>query len=175
MNLRIAFLIASAACALALACGHEAGSPRALPAPATIAVVTVAPNVSDPAASAAIAADRASPSRAAEPHGEACIEVDDDLGGTHISLEGRIVVDDEFEHPARGKTHPYVLRLDAPRCAVGIDDAQVREVALASSEGIELKPLVGRRVRVSGDPFMAHTAWHARPIVLMATTVTRVP
>ncbi len=101
---------------------------------------------------------------------ETCIEVDNDLGGAHITLEGRIVVDDAFEHPSRGKTHPYILRLDAPRCATGIETASVRELHLTASEDIPLKPLVGAHVRVSGDPFVAHTAWHARPIVLMATS-----
>lgn len=85
---------------------------------------------------------------------------------------GLVDVDDAHEHPTRGKTHPYILRLDAPRCAIGTDEPRVAEIHLASSEDVELKPLVGKHVRVSGDPFMAHTAWHARPVVLMATTVT---
>ena len=113
--------------------------------------------------------------RLPRPAGESCVEVDSELGGKHVTLEGRIFVDDTFEHPARGKTHPYILHLDAPRCAVGIDEPRVAELHLTSSEGIPLKSLVGAHVRVSGDPFTAHTAWHARPVVLMATTATTIP
>jgi len=109
---------------------------------------------------------------AEERSGTTCIEVDSELGGKHITLEGRIFVDDAFAHPARGKTRPYILLLDAPRCAIGIDEDRVSEIHLASSEGIALKPLVGAHVRVSGDPFTAHTAWHARPIVLMVTSTS---
>lgn len=137
---------------LALACGHEASAPDV--------TTTQAP----------LHATQEEEERAPSRSGETCIEVDSELGGKHITLEGTVFVDDSFEHPARGKTHPYILRLDAPRCAIGIDDATVSEVHLAPSEGIALKPLVGAHVRVSGDPFSAHTAWHARPIVLMATS-----
>jgi hypothetical protein len=103
------------------------------------------------------------------------VELDSELGGKHITLEGRVVLDNAHQHPTRGKTHPYILRLDAPRCAIGTDEPSITELHLASSDGVALKPLVGKRVRVSGDPFAAHTAWHARPVVLMTTTATRLP
>jgi hypothetical protein len=149
---------------LALACSHEASAPSA-------AVRDVPP----PALTTTQAPLDSTVERAERRPEETCIEVDSELGGKHITLEGRIFVDDTFEHPARGKTHPYILLLDAPRCAIGIDQPRVNEVHLASSEGLALKPLVGTHVRVSGDPFAAHTAWHARPIVLMATTATAIP
>jgi hypothetical protein len=139
-------------CIVALACGHE------ISAPATVS--TSAPNVA-----AAPTAD--------EPPATDCIELDAERGGTRITLEGRIVVDDAYEHPTRGKTHPFILHLDVPRCAIGLDETDIDEIHLASSEDVALRPLAGMRVRVSGDPFVAHTAWHARPVVLMTITANR--
>lgn len=150
---------------LALACGPEASAPsavREVPAPVT--------STSD--APTRDATEQQPPARKELAPGERCVEVDSELGGKHVTLEGRIFVDEAFEHPARGKTRPYILHLDAPRCAIGIDEPRVAELHLTSSEGIPLKTLIGAHVRVSGDPFTAHTAWHARPIVLMATTAT---
>jgi hypothetical protein len=106
---------------------------------------------------------------------DSCVELYTELGGKPVTLEGRVVLDHTHEHPTRGKTHPYILRLDAPRCAIGTDAPSITEVHLASSEGVALRPLIGKHVRVSGDPFAAHTAWHARPVVLMTTTATRLP
>ena len=150
---------------LALACRREASPPSTAAVDVPVAHATAH-------AAAHVTEERTAARRGEEAPAEACIEVDSELGGTHITLQGRVVVDDAFEHPARGKTHPYILVLDAPRCATGIDASSVREVHLTSSEGLALKPLVGAHVRVSGDPFVAHTAWHARPIVLMATSAT---
>jgi len=163
MNLDITYVLGTAACLVALACGHEASAPSALSALSTTAAAPrsvatrepMAPTDPDPA--------------------KRCIQVDDELGGARVTLEGRVFVDPDFAHPTRGKTRPFILRLDAPRCALGTEEARIVEVHLASSEGITLKPLVGRHVRVSGDPFTAHTAWHARPVVLMATTIAAVP
>lgn len=160
MKLDITYLLGTAACLVALACGHEASAPTSvvLPIPHATAASTgaVAPVADiDPSVR--------------------CIEVDDELGGKHVALEGLVFVDPAHEHPTRGKTRPYILRLDAPRCANGVDAPRVSEVHLASSEAIALKPLVGKHVRISGDPFAAHTAWHARPIVLMATAVATLP
>lgn len=151
-----ALILAAAGSVLALACRHEATTPPSAP----IRDVETRP----------LPARLASPPPAGASSADPCIEVDSELGGTHITLEGRVSVDDAFEHPARGKTHPYILTLDAPRCAVGIDETAVRELHLTSTEGLALKPFVGAHVRVSGDPFAAHTAWHARPIVLVATS-----
>jgi hypothetical protein len=168
--LRAVSVLFLAGSVLALACGHEASvrsaqRVREVPSPAT---------TTDDAPSATLS-EQPPPARKELPAAERCVEVDSELGGKHVTLEGRIFVDEGFEHPARGKTHPYILHLDTPRCAIGIDEPRVAEVHVTSSEGIPLKALVGAHVRVSGDPFTAHTAWHARPIVLMATTATTIP
>jgi len=145
---------------LALACGHEVSSPPVVRAAAP------APAVTTTTTTRAALVER--------PAGERCVEVDSEHGGEHVTLEGRVFVDDTFEHPARGKTHPYILLLDAPRCATGTDEPRVSELHLTSSEDIPLKALVGAHVRVSGAPFTSHTAWHARPVVLMVTTATTI-
>src|SRR4029079_13118827 len=82
--------------------------------------------------------------------GEPCVEVDGGHDGQHITLEGRVFVDNPFEPPAPGKTPPFILRLDAPRCAIGIDEPRITELHLAPGEDTPLKPLVGKHVRVSG-------------------------
>jgi hypothetical protein len=155
---RAVFSLVLAGSLLALACGHEASAPSA-PVAHDVEVAFAAPAVT-------LLQATAQPATPAQP----CVEVDSELGGKHIALEGRIFVDDTFEHPARGKTRPYILRLDAPRCAIGIDETNVSELHLAAGDGIALKPLLGAHVRVAGDPFAAHTAWHARPVVLMVTS-----
>ena len=159
----VAYLLTTAACVIALACGHEAEAPSARP--------LTTPTASTPSEPAPVRVPAPPP----VPEGAPCVEVDSEHDGKHITLEGRVVVDHAFAHPTRGKTRPFILRLDAPRCAVGIDEPLVTELHLAPGEDVALKPLVGKHVRVSGNPFVAHTAWHARPIVLMTTTVTATP
>lgn len=168
MDLSLASLLTASACLFALACGAD-GSPARATAPAA-STADVAPLAATDPVSPPARQPAAAPPRDARPAEHACIEVDAELGGTHVVLEGRIFIDDAHEHPTRGKTRPIILRLDAPRCAIGIEEPRITEVQLAASEDVALKPLVGRRVRVAGDPFAAHTAWHARPIVLMTTT-----
>jgi hypothetical protein len=150
---------------VALACSV---APAAAPAPtvalAELAQASTVANAQPVAAVAAVAPATA---------GDECIDVDDEHGGgKRITLEGRLVIDTEFAHPARGKTRPFILRLESPRCAVGTREPRVVEVHLASGEGVELKPLLDRRVRVTGEPFAAHTAWHARDVVFMTASVS---
>lgn len=191
MNLHITYVLGAAACLVALACGHDATAPSAASAPAALATSTRA-TIAEPATTATttiaaplpappvtgIAPGPRLPPESADPDpdpAKRCIEVDDELGGTRVTLEGRVFVDPDFAHPTRGKTRPFILHLDAPRCAIGTEEARIIEVHLAASEDIALKPLAGKHVRVSGDPFAAHTAWHARPVVLMATRIAAVP
>jgi hypothetical protein len=153
----------------ALACGQQASAPSALrDAPSAVLAHAAPPSPEPSSASPAAGQASASP----------CIDVEgleSEPRGKHITLEGRVFVDDLHEHPTRGKTHPYILRLDEPRCALGTDEPRITELHLASSDGVSLKPLAGKHVRVSGDPFSAHTAWHARPVVLMTTRATPLP
>lgn len=151
---------------LLLACAHESTG-----APVT---TESAPVVHVPIAEVTGAGGDAPaplPAVAAEPSSASCLEVDSSFRGTPATLEGEIFVDDVHEHPTRGKTHPYILRLDAPRCvlAAGHDEPRVTEVHLAATDGVSLRALVGKHVRVSGEPFAAHTAWHARGIVVLTS------
>jgi hypothetical protein len=165
---RAVLLLASlSACALAFACSHEASAPSA------VGLREPAESESAPVTPAATALER--PAAQLPESAPSCIDVEAPSRGEHVTLEGRLFVDNAYEHPTRGKTHPYILRLDEPRCAVGIGEPTVTELHLAAVEGITLKTLAGKHVRVSGDPFSAHTAWHARPIVLMTTRATSLP
>ena len=172
---RAAHHLVSAACAFALACGHEAAAPSTLrEAPeATLASRATQGPTQAPTPPAGLTVSVVHDGSAPP-----CIDVEDvesDARGKHITLDGRVFVDDRHEHPARGKTHPYILRLDEPRCALGVDEPRITELHLASIDGLPLKALAGKHVRVSGDPFSAHTAWHARPVVLMTTSATPLP
>ena len=158
---RAAHHFVSAACAFALACGPEASAPSALRDAPEAPLVDPAPEAAPPLA--------VTPSRGR------CIDVEGADTQSHITLEGRVFIDDVHEHPTRGKTHPFILRLDEPRCALGTAAPSITEVHLASIEEVSLKALAGKHVRVSGDPFGAHTSWHARPVVLMTTRVIALP
>lgn len=159
-SLSLSSLLVASVSIIALACSV---APAALPAPCTVIPVALEPVVSTPVAVAvAVAAPAAD-----------CIDVDDEHGSTkRMALEGVLRIDTQFAHPARGRTRPFILQLQAPRCAVGTPEPRVVEVQLASTEGIDLKPLVGKHIRVTGEPFAAHTAWHARDVVFMTTSAT---
>ena len=165
-SLVLSTILACGVSIVALACGvaaPAAGAPRSVEVEAT------------PLAPAPVAAPAAPapPRAAASPVATSdCIDVDAEHGGQHTTLEGVLVVDTKYEHPSRGKTRPFILRLSAPRCALGTAEPRVAEIHLASGEGVSLKPLVGRRIRVAGEPFAAQTAWHARDVVLMTTSAT---
>ena len=176
MNLDITYVLGTAACLVALACGHEATAPSSSLTATATPTPTPTPTATLPAPP--VTGIAPGPSLPPEPDpdpAKRCIQVDEELGGTRITLEGRVFVDPDFAHPTRGKTRPFILHLDAPRCAIGTEEARVVQLHLAASEDIALAPLAGKHVRVSGDPFAAHTAWHARPVVLMATRIATVP
>jgi hypothetical protein len=101
-----------------------------------------------------------------------CLPLADDRPEASVALEGTLFVDEAFTHPNGTRTRPYILRLEAPRCVSG--QAPVTEVHVGGVEGVELRSWVGRRVRVSGSAMQAMTAWHARSVVLLASSA-RVP
>jgi hypothetical protein len=94
--------------------------------------------------------------------------------GLALTLEGTVVVDSAFAHPAQGVTKPFILKLAEKRCVTnGGDTKSADEVHLADPEGLaHLKTFVGKKVRVHGTPFHSHTAWHARDIVLGTSSVS---
>lgn len=173
----VAVLVSSS---LLLACKHETVSTPALTsAPAPITIATAPETAPAPPTTGTSGAEELPPEPAAastasapsDPH--ACLEVDSSFSGRPAVLSGTIYVDSEFEHPSRGKTRPFILRLDAPRCVIaeGHEEPRATEVHLAPTDGASLKSLVGKHVRVSGEPFVAHTAWHARGIVVLTGNV----
>jgi hypothetical protein len=107
-----------------------------------------------------------------------CIVLDEETfaDGLPVTLEGKLFVDPDFYHPTHGPTRPYILALTKRRCVLnGGELTEVAEVHLAPDQA-ELGPLVGQNVRVvDGRPFAGHTAWHARPIVVMTDTAIVLP
>lgn len=145
--------------AVALACSAAPAAPLPFVAPVACAGLVEPVTPPRPVAVAPPAA------------GPECIDVDEERGGgKRVTLEGLLVVDTQFAHPSRGKTRPFILRLHAPRCAIGTSEPRVVEVHLASGDGVELRPLLNKHVRVTGSTFAAHTAWHARDVVVMAAS-----
>ncbi len=168
---RAAHHLVSAVCAFALACGHEASAPSALRDAPEAPLASRAAEAPPPP-------ETLTPPVTGEASRSGCIDVEDvdkQSRGAHVTLDGHVFVDDVHEHPTRGKTHPFILRLDEPRCALGALGPPIAELHLTSIDGVPLRALAGKHVRVSGDPFSAHTAWHARPVVLMTTKVTPLP
>ncbi len=118
------------------------------------------------AASSLGACSQSSPPVAPAP---SVVEVQEDEPGTEaVTLEGTLYVDEAFTHPNGTKPRPYILRLDTPRSAP--DGETVSEVHVGPVEGLDLRAWVGRRVRVAGTAMPAMTAWHARPIVVLASS-----
>ncbi len=103
---------------------------------------------------------------AASPPVTTCIEIDqDNLTGKETSIDG-VVTCGEHSHP-NGSTFTFcVLRLDQPRCVKGSSTTgSVEDVQLAGET--DFKKLKGQHVRLQGDAFPEHTAWHVRPVLLM--------
>ena len=159
-SLSLSSLLVASVSIIALACSV---APAATVAPVTaVPVALEIPRTLAPQEAVAVAPTVAAPD---------CIDVDDEHSSPkRMALEGVLRIDTQFAHPARGRTRPFILQLAAPRCAIGTPEPRVVEVQLASTEGIELKPLVGKHIRVTGEPFAAHTAWHARDVVFMTTS-----
>ena len=72
----------------------------------------------------------------------------------------------------------YILTLTTPACLSGGDEMDKVESAdtihiYSSDETVaqSLKQLVGKSVKVKGDPFGAHTAHHHAPIVMEITEI----
>lgn len=102
----------------------------------------------------------------------ACLAFENEVAAA-TSFEGKLVVDQTFEHPSVGRTRPFILQLATPRCVDG--GKAISEIHL-SPQDVDLAPLVGRTVQVvDGEPFTAHTAWHARDVVVLAKTIVAKP
>jgi hypothetical protein len=90
---------------------------------------------------------------------------------------GRLVVG-RFTDFAKRVEHAYILRLRTPACLEGSEDTdkidRTRTIHLSSTEHDVLrriKRLVGKDVRVVGEPFGQHTAHHHAPIVMLLTAI----
>jgi hypothetical protein len=94
-----------------------------------------------------------------------------------VLVEGRLVTamfTDDY-----GKERAYILELPKPTC---IDDggefadpsaqfAQVQVAGTNSTTEGDLRKSVGRRIKVSGKAFAAHTRHHHRPMIVLVDRV----
>jgi hypothetical protein len=93
------------------------------------------------------------------------------------AAEGRLVIaraKDAADRPER----PYILELAAAACLEGSDEddrvESTRTIHIYSSnERVHgrLRSVVGKTIRVRGNPFAAHTSHHHAPIVMNITTI----
>jgi hypothetical protein len=68
----------------------------------------------------------------------------------------------------------FVLRLARPRCVLGLRGASfVAEVHVAST-GLDLRPLVGARIRASGDGIAGQSDLGGAAVVVIASHIERV-
>lgn len=126
----------------------------------------------------------ASPAIAQQP--TACLAVD---GGPNV-LEGRLTRrtfagPPNYEDVRRGDTPERTFILVLPS-AICIDDGQhladphvlFRDVQVYANDAAtrrRLSAAVGRRLRVSGEPFAAHTGHHHAPLVMEVRRLTMLP
>ena len=80
------------------------------------------------------------------------------------------------------KEQAYILQLDTPACLDGADDFDkvdktVRVHVYSTDDGLrkKLRALVGKRVRVAGQPFGEETAHHHAPIVMGISAIEPAP
>lgn len=97
----------------------------------------------------------ASPSRP-EP---SCIQVGDDAA--EIALDGTL--------------HGPVLALAAPRCVVGTARGSIVTEIIVVADGFDLRPLDGRRVRITGRAIADATDLEGPAVVLLARMVADRP
>ncbi len=143
---------------LVLSCTHEEPA------------VTIASPPSAPATASATVTVTAVAT--ASPPVTTCIEIDqDNLTGKETSIDG-VVACGEHSHPNGSQFKFCYLKLDAPRCVKGMSEhASVDEVQLAGDP--DFVKLAGQRIRVRGEPFPEHTAWHVRPVLVMVKSFDR--
>jgi hypothetical protein len=97
-----------------------------------------------------------------------CIVVQADFATHPASIEGVLGKSDDAK-----ATAPFVLRLTRPRCVVGLPRASfVTEVFVASTNA-DLRPLVGARLRLTGDAIGGTTDLGAPAIILLAKDIER--
>ena len=92
--------------------------------------------------------------------------------------EGRLLSVRITNEAYRRTEQAYILQLPAPACLEGPDEFDKVEKAprihvFSMDEALRKRigRLVGKRVRVSGGPFGAHTAHHHAPIVMRIGTI----
>jgi hypothetical protein len=80
------------------------------------------------------------------------------------------------------KEQAYILQLDAPACLEGTDefdkvDKSMRIHVYSADERLrkKLRALIGKPVRVTGQPFGEETAHHHAPIVMSITAIEPAP
>ncbi len=101
-----------------------------------------------------------------------CIVIDQaNLTGEATTLEGTVECG-EHSHP-NGSTYTFCyVTLSPARCVKGMDEHHtVDEVQLAGEA--DFTKMKGQRIRVRGEPFPEHTAWHARPVLIMVKSFER--
>ena len=91
--------------------------------------------------------------------------------------EGRLVMG-RFKDFANRPERAYILRLRSPACLEGTEETDqikgARTIHVHSSDDGVLRQigrLVGKNVRVVGEPFGQHTAHHHAPIVMLLTAI----
>lgn len=95
------------------------------------------------------------------------------------TAEGRISVRNARDAAGR-RERPYILTLAEPVCLDAVDDEDrvgpTREIHVYSTDAkahAQIAAQLGRWVRVSGNPFGAHTAHHHAPIVMNISAIER--
>jgi hypothetical protein len=104
----------------------------------------------------------------ADPAPAACLKASAD----GQAIEGRLVTG-RFRDAAERREEAYILELTAPACLEGTEESDqvnsTRRIHVYPHDeklGAAMRRLVGKTVRIKGNPFGQHTAHHHAPIVM---------
>jgi hypothetical protein len=102
----------------------------------------------------------------AVPEGEPsspCIVVREEPAGIETNVEGTLEQDKDT----------FVLRLDHPRCVVGLKGSSVLvEVGIVST-GFDLRPMVGQKIRATGEAAPSTSSLGGPSVVVITSQVAR--
>src|SRR5262249_18697408 len=99
-----------------------------------------------------------------------CVVVRGDLGGQPASVEGVLTKASSTNGAASA---PFVLQLTRPRCVVGLPHTSFLTEVYVASTGMDLRPLVDMRIRVTGDVIGGANDLGGPAVVILAKDIER--
>ena len=148
---------------LDLACGRAAR-----PAQTPMTVEPPRATAASPTDAASLPADTATPDAPTRTGASAgCVVVQGDFAPQPTSIEGVLV---KSTNPGAA---PFVLRLARPRCVVGLERGSLLTEVYVASTAADLRPLVGARLKITGDAIAGSNDLGGPAVIVLARDVER--